>query len=108
MKGPNSMNKSFRILYYLNVVFIVFTLLTPIIQLFTGSSSSDELLDKYDGFLILLSITFCVSFFALNVYGALKSKTYRVWYIMIAILFFMWIIWGTYQIVYGYVHNIPM
>ncbi len=102
------MSKSFKFVYYLNAVILIIGLLYPIIQLLFGSTSLGEVLYKYYLVFILLSITFCVSFFVLNIYGAIKYRRYKMKYYTIAILFGAWIIWGMYQIAYGYLHDIVL
>ena len=102
------MNKIFKIIYFANVIIIVAALLTPIIELLIDNGSSDGLLLSYYAVSTILSITFCIVFFALNIFGALKYRAHRVRYYTIAFLSSVWIIWGTYQIVYGYLHDVSL
>ncbi len=102
------MSKRFRILYLANPVVILLGLLYPIIKLVTDPSSLNGLHITYYAVFIMLSVTFCISFFGLNVYGALKHRAHRLRYYAVAIFLFAWIAWGTYQIVYAYMHDISL
>ncbi len=101
------MNKTFRVLYFFNVAIIIIALLSPIAELLFFSSSADLSL-QYFAVLILLSITFCVTFFILNTYGALKYPLYRTRFLIIALLLCAWIILGIYQILYFYLNDISL
>lgn len=102
------MSKIFRILYTINVVIIVLILLSPIVKLITDHSSVAVLSIGYYAVLLLLSVTFCVSFLGLNIYGALKYKMKRARYYTISIFISIWILWGIYQIVNGYLNDIAL
>jgi uncharacterized membrane protein (DUF485 family) len=102
------MSKKFRILYLANLAAILLGLLSPIIRLIADPLSLNVVLLRFYSVLILLSVTFCISFLGLNVYGALKYRPHRARYYAVGIFLLAWIIWGTYQIVYAYVHDISL
>jgi hypothetical protein len=102
------MSKTFRILYIVNLLIIVGGLLTPIFKMLTDVSSAHELLLGYYAVVTVLSVTFCISFFGLNLYGALKYRLHRTRYYIIAIFLCVWIIWGACQIAYGYAHGVAL
>ena len=102
------MSKRFWVFYTLNVATIFIGLLAPVVKLLANRSSSYQLQLGYYAVLIALSVTLCIPFLCLNIYGAVKCKRYRARYYSIAALLVAWIIWGIYQIVYAYLHDISI
>jgi heme/copper-type cytochrome/quinol oxidase subunit 4 len=96
----------FKILYVVNFAIIVSALLAPIVESTVKTGDYDWQLTYY-GIVVLLSITFCISFLCLNVYGFVKDKQYRIRYFWIAIFISVWVIFGTYQLLYAYMHEMP-
>jgi len=104
----NQPSKAFNILYYTNAFIIVLALISPIINLLVDKGYSERIILGYYAVLILLAVTFCISFFVLNFYGALKYKRNRMRYIVVLSFIFLWIIWGSYQIIYGYLYDVTL
>lgn len=102
------MNRRFSILYFGNLTIIIIALLAPVTNLLIHPSVSRVLTMQYYAVLIVLSVTFCISFLCLNIYGALKQQSQRSKYIAVIILLSLWIIWGAYQIIYGYQHEMSL
>ena len=103
------MTKKFKIVYFTNLVIIIIALFTPIINLLSDAYYLDKMQIGYYAVFTMLSITFCASFFGLNIYGILKYKQYKYRYAMITILLSMWMIWGLFQVLNGFFHdNIPL
>jgi hypothetical protein len=102
------MIRGFKILYFVNLAIILFALSTPIIEHAFATWEYPWLIMKYYIVGIVLSVTFCVSFLCLNVYGVVKFQQHRVRYLLVVILMSVWIISGVYQWVYLFVHDVPL
>lgn len=102
------MKKIFRQVYLINLIIIIIGILTPIVKFLFDRSYLDKIIIGYYAVFTLLSITFCLTFLVMNLYGLLKDKQHRRRYLITTILLFIWIIWGTYQIFNGYYQNIVL
>ena len=98
------MSKVFKILYITNLLIIILSLLSPILEWNTKADTNLEL--SYFATFIVLSITLCISFIGLNLYGLFKYKIHRKKFLIVTILMGIWIAVGVYQLVYSYVNNI--
>ena len=97
-KIKNFSGKIFKILYFLNLLIIVFGLLFPLVEnvfLLKEITFKDTGLSLY-GVLIILSISFCLSFLILNIWGVMLRKNKLVYGVVTAILI-IWIVWGLNQ-----------
>ena len=101
------MGKNIKIIYFVNFAIILIALFMPIMNLLLDSSYSNKIHTGYYAVFAILSITFCIPFFGLNLYGVLKYKEKRA-YVIITILLAIWIIWGIFQILNGYFHDISL
>jgi hypothetical protein len=99
------MKKPFRIVYFANLVVILLALLSPLIEWTTRFHDYNWAM-KYYAICVLLSVTFCVPFFGLNVYGSIADKQHRTIYLCAAVFVSGWIVSGVYQLVYAYSHEI--
>lgn len=102
------MKKIFKYIYFTNLVIIIIALLIPIVKLLFDNSYLDKIHIGYYAVLTLLSITICITFIGLNLYGLIKYKQHRWKYTVITILLLIWIIWGAYQIINGFFHGIVL
>jgi hypothetical protein len=88
------MNKKiFKILYIINSLLIVIPLLIPLfIKLFNSSYNDTSLL--YYAIFTLLGVSFCISFFGINIWALLLYK--KQWYIysIVIIIMAVWITLG--------------
>lgn len=81
----------FAILYWINLLIIIGSLLSPIIiKLFDPSVTETSLL--YYSIFVLLGITFCVSFLGLNIWAIFGKKENRIVYAVVAIVMIVWVI----------------
>jgi hypothetical protein len=102
------MGKKFKVIYFTNLAIIIIALFTPIMNLLSDDSYSDTMLIGYYAVFTMLSITFCASFFALNIYRIHKDKQHKLRYTVITILMSIWIIWGTFQLFNGIIYDIVL
>jgi hypothetical protein len=87
--------KTFRILYFINLIIIILFLLFPIIEnvfMFKKIMFRDIGLPLY-GILLILSLSFCITFLLLNIWGIIINRRKVIYGIIIFILL-IWIIWG--------------
>jgi hypothetical protein len=96
------MSRKIKILYFANLAIILLGLVSPVIELIVRGRPPESLLMSYYAVLIALSMTFCVTFLALNVYAVLKYKTRKARYYAISATMLIWIFCGVYQFAYGY------
>jgi hypothetical protein len=102
------MSRTFRILYGTNAAIITLGLFMPILKVIEGDHSLNELAFSYWALSMALSVTFCPIFLALNLFAAFRDKEHRQRYFIIAVLLLAWNVFGAYQLVYVYVHDIPI
>jgi hypothetical protein len=102
---PGHASGVFKILYVVNLTIIILALVTPIIEATTTTGEYNWQM-KYYAVVVLLSITFCISFLGLNVYGFVRHGQYRIKYLWTTILISAWVLFGVYQLGYGYMHDI--
>ena len=82
----NNMKKGFKILYFVNLGIILLALLSPIVE-WTSHTAEYNWQMTYYAVVIGLSVTFCISFLGLNIYGITKYEQHRTKYLWITIFF---------------------
>jgi predicted nucleic acid-binding Zn ribbon protein len=101
-----NMTKTFRLLYFANAAIIVLGLLSPLFAKYIRGEDNDASLMQWYAVAIVLSVTVCIPFLGLNVYGAVRYRRDRMKFSAVAILLSAWVFWGVYQFVYAYIHDI--
>jgi hypothetical protein len=100
------MSAGFKLLYFLNLLVLVVALLLPIGELIGKDGSYDKMMFGYYVLLMAGSVTVCITFLLLNIYGLVKYKRYRARFLVATILDCGWIVVGSYQLVYAYMHDV--
>ncbi|MFO7526853.1 MAG: hypothetical protein R6W68_15475 [Ignavibacteriaceae bacterium] len=96
------MNKIFKILYFFNLFLLLVGLFSPIVKYFTYDNSQYDILYEYWLISMLTSITVCIPFFLLSIYGMIKYKQYITSFLIATILVSIWMVTGIYQLIYAY------
>jgi len=98
-------NKLFKSLYIINLIIILIALLYPLgVKLLVYPKTTfSVLLLQYYGVVILLSLSFCITFLLINIWGFIIHKTNRLPYVITTTVLLIWIIWGIIRYNYGIV-----
>jgi hypothetical protein len=102
------MSKRFRLLYFTNASLLVLACAIPIATLFIRGESEGSLLLNYYAVAVVLSVTLCVSFLALNLYRIRRSNQHRIFFWTVSVFLLVWIVWGACQIVHAYTHGVTL
>lgn len=102
MENILASNKLFKILYILNLLIIILILLFPIIEnIFTYKKiTTKDIGLPLLGSILILSVSFCVTFLLLNIWG-IKVKKNKPMFGIIILILLVWIIWGGYYLIKG-------
>lgn len=102
------MKPSFKIFYLLNLSILIFVIIWPIGKYIAKANLYNEMLFEYWIILMVSSVTICLTFLALNIYGIIKYKNYRIRFLIAIILVFVWIVTGIYQLLYVFINEVPI
>ena len=102
------MKTSFKILYFLNLSILIFGLIWPFVKYIFNAIVYNEMLFEYWIILMLGSVTVCISFLILNIYGMIKYKHYSTRFLFAIILISVWMVTGIYQLLYVYINDVPV
>ena len=91
----------FKIVYIINLIIIIGALLYPIGMKLLLKTSLEELSLSYTFVILLLGVSFCISFLLINIWGIILNKSNRLYYIIAAVVLLIWVIWSILQFSYG-------